>query len=87
MRDLCWDSTHEEAYLMSVSPKAILLDALPATRLRELADHLEVNGSRQSKAELIEAFTRYRRLSAERICELLSVDELIEKYKGVGGSL
>lgn len=75
-RDLCWDNTHEQAYLMPVSPKAILLDALPAARLRELADDLEVNGSRQSKADLIEAFTRYRRLSAERICELLSVDEL-----------
>lgn len=69
---------------MPVSPKALLLDALPSTRLRELADHLEVNGSRQSKAELIEAFTRYRRLSAERICELLSVDEHIEKIQRRG---
>ena len=49
---------------MPVSPKAFLLEALPAARLCELADHFAVEGPRRSKDELIEAFTRYRRLSA-----------------------
>ena len=61
---------------MPVSPKTFLLEALPAARLRELADHFVVEGPRRSKDELIEAFTRYRRLSAERICEQLRRDEL-----------
>lgn len=61
---------------MAASPKSMVLDALPAARLRELADHFEVSCPRQSKAELVDAFTRYRRLSAERILEQLTVDEL-----------
>jgi type I restriction enzyme M protein len=73
---LCWGNTHEQAQVMPVSPKALLLEALPAARLRELADHFAVAGPKRSKNELIATFTRYRRLSAERICEQLSPDEL-----------
>ena len=61
---------------MAASPKAAVLAMLSASRLRELADHFDLDGPRQSKADLVDAFTRYRRLSAERILEQLTIDEL-----------
>jgi len=61
---------------MPYAPKSIILDTLPAARLRELADIFDLAGPRRAKADLVDTFTRYRRLSAERICEHLGRDEL-----------
>lgn len=69
---------------MPLSPKAAILDALPATRLRELADVFGISGPRQAKADLVEAFTRNRRLSAERMLGELQRDELKQICRNQG---
>jgi len=69
---------------MPLSPKAAILDALSATRLRELADAFGINGPRQAKADLVEGFTRNRRLSAERMLGELHRDELKQICRNQG---
>lgn len=53
------------------SPKAAILNALSASRLRELADIFALDGPRRAKTDLTEAFLRYRRISAASILEQL----------------
>ncbi len=66
------------------SPKAAILDTLTASRLRELADALSVSGPRRSKDELIDAFTRYRKLGAAAILAELKRDELVAVCAAMG---
>ena len=69
---------------MAESPKARILDALSASRLRDLADRLGVGGSRRSKIEMIETFTRYRKLGADNLLSHLSRGELADLCRQFG---
>ncbi len=60
---------------MGTLNKRMVLETLTATRLRELAEDLGVKGPRRAKEDLVEAFTRYRRIGTEAILERLTPDE------------
>ncbi len=71
---------------MTRRTKAEILEALPAQRLRSLADALEIEGPRRSKADLVEMLTRQRRVGPESLLQHLSVSELRELASTVGVS-
>lgn len=68
---------------MAKISKSQLLAELSIERLEELAKQFDLQAEK-TKADLIEAFTRYRRLRTERILDKLTEDELQAIAKALG---
>jgi len=64
--------------------KAALLEHLPATRIRLLADRFDLQGERRSKSAMIDAFVRYRKLGTATLLEGCTADDLRSIAGGLG---
>lgn len=63
---------------MARRKKSEILGLLPVPRLRELADKLDLGGSRRTKTQMIDAFVAARRIPLAAVLDILSMGELRE---------